>query len=161
MTPNSLPIRKNSCFNIVAPSSTRDKGDKTVPKDMRSENDISIKAVIWGLVFKFSSSCMQSDGTWKVWRVLMTAVMAADPTTQPCRSQGSACTWWWPALSLSCHDGRWLCLGQFGRRGTGTERHSLRVCRNFEEHCNARVTFLTKQQLCFLSSPFSQKNRNN
>lgn len=82
------------------------------------------------------------------------------PHHPPQRTQGSARTWWWPALWPSCHDGHWLLLGQFGHRGTGTARHLARSYRNYEEPCNVRVIFLTKQKLCFLSSPFSQKSRN-
>lgn len=96
---------------------------------------------------------MQSGGTWKVWRMSMIAVMAPDPTTQPCRRQGSACTWWWPVLSPSCHDSHWLLLGKFGYRGTGTASHSARFYRNYKEPCNVRVIFLTSSNYVFFQAP--------
>lgn len=72
----------------------------------------------------------------------MIAVMAPDPTTQPHRRQGSACTWWWPALSPSSHNGHWLLLGQFGHRDTGESRHSARLYRNYRKPCSVSSSYV-------------------
>lgn len=68
------------------------------------------------------------DGTW--------------PHHSTHRRQGSACTWWWPALSPSSHDGHWLLLGQFGHRDTGASRHSARLYRNYRKPCSVSSSYV-------------------